>query len=79
LNSPPPHRKDSGDSINFRDTGFDAASGHRRNDSGGRLIQPIPVNNQVNEDLKFFSVDPNDEEEKEAEEQRRLEEEKRKN
>jgi hypothetical protein len=47
----------------------------------------------VNEDLKFFGVDPNnagdishrdagaylDEEEKEAEEQRRLEEEKRKN
>jgi hypothetical protein len=44
LNSPPPKRKDSGDSINFRDTGFDAASGHHRNDSGGRLIQPIPVN-----------------------------------
>lgn len=59
MNSPPPHRKDSGDSINLRDTGFDAASGHRRNDSGGLLIQPIPVNNQVSEDLKFFGVDPN--------------------
>ena len=55
------------------------------------MIQPIPVN-QVNADLQFFGVDPNqgdashrdaaaflDEEEKEAEEQRRLEEEKRKN
>jgi hypothetical protein len=85
LNSPPPRgRKDSADSINFRDTGFDPSGGHRKNDSGS-FIQPIPVNGadfggggagdiSHREAGNFL-----DDEEKEAEEQRRLEEEKKKN
>ena len=37
-------RKDSGDSINFRDTGFDPEHGgiHRRNDSGS-MLHPVAV------------------------------------
>ena len=86
LNSPPQRgRKDSADSINFRDTGFDpsGAPNHRKNDSGS-FIQPIPVNDFGNQggDVNISHREAGnflDDEEKEAEEQRRLEEEKKKN
>jgi hypothetical protein len=84
LNSPV-RRKDSGDSINLRDTGFDPEHGgiHRRGDSGS-LIHPVAVGDSFGysgeaggdntQNLTNFM----DEEEKEAEEQRRIEEEKKK-
>jgi len=79
-------RKDSGDSINFRETGgFEGGSSHRRNDSGS-LIQPIAVNNSDFMDRGLDGPSGShraeaaflDAEEKENEEQRRREEEKKK-
>jgi len=80
LNSPV-KRKDSADSINFRDTtGFD--NEHRR--GGDSFIHPIPVDDSFGMGYSGEADHHNamqnllDEEEKEAEEMRRLEEEKKK-
>ena len=85
LNSPV-KRKDSADSINFRDTGFDPEHGgiHRRNDSGS-LIHPVAVGDSFGMGNYSGEAGDNtqnltnfmDEEEKEAEELRRLEDEKK--
>lgn len=78
-------RKDSGDSINLRDTGFDPDHGGRRNDSNS-LIQPMAMGDSFGMgnysgeagDHTHNMTNFMDEEEKEAEELRRLEEEKKK-
>ncbi len=78
-------RKDSGDSINLRDTGFDPEHGGRRNDSNS-LIQPMAMGDSFGMgnysgeagDHTHNMTNFMDEEEKEAEELRRLEEEKKK-
>jgi hypothetical protein len=76
LNSPV-RRKDSGDSINFRDTGFDAEHGGRRNDSGLGGGDSFGIGNYSHEHTQNLT-NFMEEEEKEAEELRRLEEEKKK-
>ena len=75
-------RKDSNDSLNYRETGgFDGGS-HRRNDSGS-LIQPIPVQNTDFYDRQDMDNDGGqpgaflDDEEKDSDEYRRREEEKK--
>lgn len=74
LNHGNSRRRDSQDSINFRDTGFDAAvGGHRRNDSGS-FMQPIDAFEDNREGAGAFL----DDEEKEADEMRRREEDKKK-
>lgn len=67
-------RKDSGDSLNFRDTGFGDNS-HRRNESGS-FINPIALGNEGFDgafDASHKDAANNflDDEEKDAEEARR--------
>jgi hypothetical protein len=71
LNSPVPRRKDSGDSINLRDTGFDPDVHRRNNDSssfmqqmGGDSFGDGGVGGEHTQNMTNFM----DEEEKEAEE-----------
>ena len=81
LNPGDRRRKDSGDSLNFRDTGFDTgAGGHKRGDSG-TLIQPIAAESGYMGGQMDDTASPReaagaflDDEEKEAEEMRRREE-----
>jgi hypothetical protein len=73
-------RKDSADSLNFRDTGFDQQ--HRRNDSGSTLINPIAIDTMSQQQDGMGSHRETggylDDDENNAEEMRRTEDSKKK-
>ena len=69
--NPAQRRRDSQDSINFRET---MEGGHRRGDSGGGFMQPMPLDNDNTYNTEGAAGAFLEDEEKDAEEQRRREE-----